>query len=53
MDAKLTAAGKVEDPSIAAANKAKEAGKEVAELSNDEITQRIRMIEGNMRAMKV
>jgi len=26
---------------------------EVADLSNDDINQRIRMIEGNMRAMKV
>lgn len=48
---------KQEDNAAVAAEKAKDAAeqarREVLELTNDEITQRIRMIEGNMRAMKV
>ena len=59
MESKTGTAPKTQD-TAALANKARDAEllaeqarKDVAELSNDEIQQRIRMIEGNMRAMKV
>lgn len=56
MDAKTTGTAKAEDPAAVKARDAElaaeQARKDVAELSNDEIAQRIRMIEGNMRAMK-